>query len=174
MKKVAVLCLGLFAGLLLVGVFIAYRLGTFNTVTLSQEPRGPYQIVCLPHSGAYNRIAETILEVEKVLADHTEKVACAIYYDDPAHVPEAQLRSKGGFQVKGQVKVEPPCTIERVPRREVVVARFEGHPSVAPIKVYPKLAGWMAENRLTAAGPTIEFYRPGLIEVEMPVKPAPK
>jgi len=170
-KKILPLLAGFAAGCLIVGLFIAYRMGAFNKVELVREQRGPYRIVCLPHTGAYNRIGEKILKVKDLLKRPDEQLGlpCGIYYDDPNEVAEAKLRSKGGYVVEGDVKPEAPLEVEDIPRRDALVARFRGHPALAAIKIYPAMTRWMKDNGCKRAGPAIEFYRKGLVECEIPV-----
>jgi len=176
MKKWLALLAGCLFGLFVVGLLVAYRIGAFNRVQLSREERGPYRIVCLSHRGAYNKIKAKILAVEAMLKEAgVERVApCGVYYDNPAEVPEEELSSKGGFVVRGEVAVDGAFEIVEIPRREVLWARFEGHPSVAPVKIYPEMAAWLADHGWRRGSPVIEFYRPGRIECEMPIeRPAP-
>ena len=171
MKKLLVLLAGCVAGVLIVGVFVAYRMGAFNSVELVHEERGPYRVVCLPHTGAYNKIAEKIVRVEEMLkaAGVPTVVSCGIYYDNPVEVAEERLRSKGGCVVEGEVAVEPPFEIEAIPRRDVLVARFEGHPAFAPLKIYPAISAWLSDHGYRPGSPAVEFYRKGLVECEMPI-----
>jgi len=170
-KKLLPLLVGFVVGCLIVGLFIAYRMGAFNKVRLLREQRGPYRIVCLPHTGAYNRIGEKILKVKALLKRPDDQLGlpCGIYYDNPNEVAEEKLRSKGGYVIKGEVKTEAPLEVENIPRREALVARFKGHPVVAAMKICPAMSKWMSENGRKPAGPAIEFYRKGLVEREMPV-----
>jgi hypothetical protein len=66
----------------------------------------------------------------------------------------------------------PSLDVVEIPRREVLVARFKGHPLLSPYKVYPVMAKWMAGHGLQPAGPAVEFYRDGIVECELPVAPA--
>ena len=179
MKKLILLCSGVTAGLLAFTLAGSWWLGAFNAVELSREPRGPYRIAYLPHRGAYTGVVDKILEVQERLADAADQLgpACGIYYDNPAEVPEEQLRSKGGVLITGDVSVDPSLLIEEIPQRDVLVARFDGHPSLAPVKVYPRMAEWMEEHGVEPAGPAVEFYRPkrfrrGSVECEIPIRPA--
>lgn len=171
LKKSLSLFAGMLAGMFAVGLFYALQMGAFNRVRLVREERGPYRILCLSHKGSYNKIAEKILEVEKRLKEAGTEiiVPCAIYYDSPSEVPEDELRSKGGFVVAVDAAVPALLEIEDIPRREVLVAQFEGAPALAPVKMRPAIAGWLAENGLRAGGPAVEFYRRGLIEREVPL-----
>ncbi len=178
-KKIFVLVSGVTFGFILFLLFAAYWLGAFNSVELTREQRGPYRIVYLRNTGAYTGVAEKILQVKGLLTDAGPRsevvseeqlhVPCGIYYDDPDKVAEAKLRSKGGYVVKGEVEVEPPLKIENIPRREVLVAQFSGHPSLARLKVYPAMMRWMEEHGVEPALPMVEFYYDNNMECEIPI-----
>jgi DNA gyrase inhibitor GyrI len=177
LKACLVVLVGFAAGLLIAGLIMAAHMGAFTTVELARERRGPYRIVCLPHQGPHNRIGEKILRVEDLLKDESDRLGlpCAIFYDDPSQVAEHELRARGGYVVKGAPALGPlpaELRVERIGRRDVVVATFEGHANLAPRKIYPALRGWLAEHKCDAAGPSIEFYRKGVVECELPVRPA--
>ena len=172
MRKAFILVGGVLTGLLLVLLVAAWWLGGFRDVELTREQRGPYRIVCLPHTGAYTDTPRKVLEVKrrlKALGDQLD-VACGIYYDDPGKVPKGKLQSKGGYVLIGEVTVEAPLEIERVARREVLLARFKGHPSIGRVKAYPKMAEWMKTNGAERAGPALELYHEGLFECEIPIR----
>ncbi len=174
MRKSVSLFAGILAGVFAVGLFYAVQMGAFNSVRLTREERGPYRIFCLSHRGAYERIAEKILEVEKRLKEAGIEVIvpCAIYYDNPSEVSEAELRSKGGFVVAADAAAPSSLEVEDIPRREVLVARFEGAPVLAAVKMRPAIAGWFAENGMRPGGSAVEFYHRGLIEREVPLSGA--
>ena len=173
LRKILILTSGVTCGLMVVIAVIAFLLGAFNSVVLAREGSGPYRIVCLPHTGPYPGVAKKILAVRKLLKGSEKQlgVPCGLYYDNPAKVAEEKLRSKGGYVIEGELAVEAPLLIERVPRRDVLVARLEAHPSLAPIKIYPKMAKWMAANNVEAAGPALELYHDGLVECQIPIRP---
>ncbi|MFH1731427.1 MAG: GyrI-like domain-containing protein [Planctomycetota bacterium] len=173
LKKVLTLISGATCGLIVFIAVAAYFLGAFNSVELAREDLGPYRIVCLPHTGPYPGVAKKILEVRKLLKDAEDQlgVPCGLYYDNPDKVAKEKLRSKGGHILKGDLTVEEPLLIEHVPRRDVLAARLEAHPSLAPIKIYPKMARWMETNNVEAAGPALELYHDGLVECQIPIRP---
>ena len=172
-RKFTILFCGVTCGLILVVLIGAWGLGAFSTVELAQEELGPYRIVCLDHTGPYHKISDLIREVRELLKGSEDRVgmACALYYDNPEEVEAENLRSKGGFVLEGDVEVKEPLRIERVPRRTVLVARVEAHPSIAALKVYPRMAEWMSANRMAAAGPALELYQKGRVEIQIPIRP---
>ena len=173
LKKILILISGVTCGLMGVALIGAWWLGGFSTVELAREELGPYRIVCLEHTGPYHEIASKILKVRELGGDSEDRlgVACGIYYDDPQKVAKSQLRSKGGYVFEGELTVVKPLVIVDVPKRAVLVARVEAHPSVAALKVYPKMAEWLRANGVEAAGPALEFYHEGRVESQIPIKP---
>jgi len=171
-RKFLVLLLGFLVGLLLVGGFIAYRMGAFNSPDLAREEREAYRIVCLPHQGAYDKISQTIREVKRQLADHEDQLGppCAVYQDDPEQVAEDELRGLAGFVLRGDVPVRGRLEVRAIPRRLVLVARFKGHPAVAAMKNYPAMHVWMEEHGCEAVGPAVEFYHADEVECEIPIR----
>jgi len=174
MKKLFVFLSGISLGIVILIIVVAWWLGAFNRVELVAEERGPHRIICMGHVGPYSEIAGTILEVQDRLKDVADRLEgpCAIYYDDPAKVPKERLRSKGGFLLKGEVEAKGLLDIVTIPRRKVLLGRLKGHPSLAPIKVYPAMAGWMEKHGFVPAGPAVEFYHKGFVECEIAIRPA--
>jgi len=174
MKKLFVFLSGISLGIVVLILVVVWWLGAFNRVELLSEERGPYRIICMDHVGPYHEIANTILEVQDRLKDVEDRLGgpCAIYYDDPAKVPKEKLRSKGGFLLKDEVEAKGLLEIVTMPRRMVLLGRLKGHPSLAPIKVYPAMAEWMEKNGFVPAGPAVEFYHKRFVECEIAIRPA--
>lgn len=172
LKIIAVIVVAIVVAL----VGLGFYLGLFNSVTIEKATAGPYQIACLDHIGPYKDIVKKIQGVKKLLDEQkvTYVDACGIYYDDPKSTPSDKLRSKGGFLIEGDVKVE---ILEKlnVPKQEVVIAKIKAHPAIAPIKVYPKINKWLSANNFIVTGPCVEIYhKNGIVEVQMPIGPAQK
>lgn len=150
---------------------IGFYLGVFNSVNIEKGITGPYKIACLDHIGPYKDIVKKIQSVKKLLDEQkiTPISACGIYYDDPKSVPSDKLRSKGGYLVEGDVKLEILEKLE-IPEREVIVAKIKAHPAIAPMKIYPKIIKWLLENNFICIGPGLEIYhKDGIVEVQMPI-----
>ena len=172
--KTAIIISIIISFVFVLGLSLSYYLGIFNKVKLEQKERGCYQVVYLPHKGKYSKIYDKIKKVKAWLKTKKAKMInpCAIYYDDPAKVPENMLRSKGGYIVDFRVKLEPPFEQEHIPKRDVLLATFQGHPIIASFKIYPQMNKWMNKNNFEPDGYIIEIYKSdGCIECEMPIKP---
>lgn len=151
---------------------IAFYLGVFNPVYIEKTTAGPYEIACLDHIGPYCNIGKKIEGVSKLLDEQKIKkvAACGIYYDDPKAVSSDKLRSKGGFVIEDNVKLE---ILEKlaIPKRDVIIAKIKAHPAIAAIKVYPKINKCLVLNNLVVTGPCVEIYhKNGIVETQMPVE----
>lgn len=167
LKVFALIVVALVIALLSIGFY----LGVFNSVNIEKGITGPYMIACLDHIGPYKDIVKKIQGVKKLLDEQkvTPISACGIYYDDPKSVPSDKLRSKGGYLVEGDVKLEILEKLE-IPEREVIIAKIKAHPAIAPIKTYPKIQKWLVANNFICTGSCLEIYHDnGIVEVQMPI-----
>ncbi|NOY79151.1 MAG: GyrI-like domain-containing protein [Calditrichaeota bacterium] len=173
LQKKILATLGLLIGVtILVAIGILYYIGFFNSVTLSKQEKGPYKIVCLPHTGPYYQTAKTIQKVKDILQTTAIKAGepCALFYDNPKNVPQNKLRSKGGVLVQQVISLKPPLQLEEIPARPVIVGKIKAHPAFAPIKVYPKLHKWLEQHHLKAGTPSLEIYHTnGWVECQLPI-----
>lgn len=148
-----------FVLLLFAGVY--YYFGGFAKVEpdLVMSPKFTY--VYSEYSGPYSGTAEAIADVELYLEEKAIPFAqqIGVYLDSPDSVASENLRSYGGVLVESPVDIDAEGyqngTIEP---QECVHAQFFGHPAIGPMKVYPKIAEYMAIRGYEAAGPTVEIY----------------
>lgn len=182
MKKVLVFISGISAGLLVFTIFLGWWSGAFNKAVVTHEERGPYKIICLPHTGSYRGVSLKILRVHELLVESGKVpetslgTPVAIYYDNPGKVAEEKLRSKGGYIVLADLPEnildsDKELEIIDIPRRDTVTAKFTGHPSLAAAKIYPPMSKWMTENGFEPDGPAVELYQTRHVETEIPVRP---
>lgn len=174
LKKV-ILILGIISLVFFMGIIgAAWYMGAFSSVNITMGEKGPYYFVYLEHTGPYYQVANKITEVEKYLKENNIQYqhSAAIYFDDPAQVPENDLKSYGGFLVIDSVSVEEPFQFLEIDRRKVVIASIEAMPMIAPFKVYPAFNEWLGNHEdLETDGPPMEFYLPDeTVEVEFPYK----
>lgn len=150
---------------------VGFYLGIFSSVKIEKAAAGPYTIASLDHIGPYKNICAKIKNAKKLL-DEQAVIAlapCGLYYDDPKTVASDKLRSRGGYIIEDNVKLE---ILEKqvIPSREVVLARVKAHPMIAAIKVYPKIEKYLTKNNLTITGPCFEIYNEnGVVEVQVPI-----
>lgn len=154
-------------------VGISFYLGAFSSVSIEKAVAGPYKIACLDHIGPYKDICKKIYSAKKLLDEQgiTPGAACGVYYDDPKTTPSDKLRSKGGYLLEGDAKLEIMEKLD-IPQREVVIAKVKAHPAIAFLKTYPKIDKWLIDNNYSVVGPALEvYYVDGIIEVQMPISP---
>jgi hypothetical protein len=152
---------------------MAYRAGVFESVPIELATRGPYRFAYFEHRGAYagigDEIRRTAVELRVIDAEEAG-IAAALYEDDPRRKPEAELRSKGGFLVSASYPVPPNVPVSTIEAREVLVARFFGDPRLSPYKVYLPMQTWMREHGYEVSGGSLEQYKSGFVEYELPVR----
>jgi hypothetical protein len=152
----------------------AWSMGMFSRVSVTEDNRGPYNVVILTHLGSYQGISQKIDDVSLMLTQNQIKhtIACAIFYDDPAKTAIEDLYSEGGFLVSDSIKVPSPYKCLKLPIRSVGVASIEANPAIASFKTYPALLDWIDKYNFQhdTLIPTIELYHTnGIVEVELPV-----
>ncbi len=161
--------------ILLISLLVAaWTMGMFSPVSVMEDKRGPYYAVILSHKGSYQGISQKIDEVSIMLTENKieHRVACGIYYDDPAKIALEELRSEGGFLVTDSIKVTLPFKCLKFPARSVGVASIEANPALAWFKTYPALQDWIDKYKFEhdTLRPTIELYHNnGIVEVELPL-----
>lgn len=158
----------LFLALILAAVgFVFYLysyLGFSRPVEIQIEKREALHLLFKNHLGAYHQIGPVISEVEQWAS--AQNVHCpqtfGEYVDDPAALDQDRLRSRGGCLLTSPLneKLELPKDFshEDRPSRQYVVARFQGSPSIGPMKVYPLAQKFIEDQRLKPSGAVIEIY----------------
>lgn len=162
------------SGVSMILLLAGYKAGFFNPIEFLHTTRGPYEIICLPHCGGGEDIADEIERVGLMLYLNRVRPleACGIFYNVRRSLPAMQPPSLGGFLVQDEIAVPKPYVRDKIPSREVIVAHLKAHPELAPLKVYPKLRAWIKHHHFEIAGPALEIYRPdGIIEYEVPIQP---
>jgi AraC family transcriptional regulator len=130
-------------------------------VTIKTVPA--MQAVTLSHVGPYMQIGKAFDLLYGWLATRNLMVpgnrVVGIYYDDPAAVPEPQLRSRAGVVLKQPVTVEPPVQIADIPAGSYAVLRHKG-PYADMKAAYDWLYGtWLVQSgREAADAPVFEEY----------------
>ena len=155
-------------------VVAAWYLGTFASVKLNLEDRGPYDLVVQSQLDSYHKITNVIENVETMLDEKKIKhtTAIVIFYDDPTRIPLQHINIRAGYIVPDSVEVNPPLIFKTIDKRKVAVASIKANPVIATFKTYPAIQEWMQQNGYVevSSEPTIElYYSNGLVEVEMPV-----
>ena len=130
-------------------------------VTLRQLPAR--QAITLPHQGSYQTIGQTFEKLGgwcamRGLIPGTGHMV-GIYYDDPAVVPEAELRSAAGLLVDPPPSVEAPVSIAPIPGGEHAVLLHQGPYSTLPEAYHWLYRTWLPQSgRQAADAPVFEEY----------------
>ena len=151
------------------------HLGLFSKVRLEVTERGPYTVVGLEYRGPYRKIIHRLKSVTEDIKtgnlSDTVEMQCAILYDPPKGGDRSSQRSLVGFVLRNDSDIieAPKYSVEKIAKREVVVAKIDAHPSVALFRSYPKINRWIRKNNCSALSPMVEIYhRNGLVELEVP------
>ncbi len=153
--------------LLGIAAFVVYRTGYLKPVTIASGEQGPFYLVYKVHQGPYHKIAKVIDGVENYFKDKGMPCPLAFgrYLHDPNTVEHDRLVSHGGCAFTNpsaalEVLVKQGEFVsESLPKKEYLVAHFEGSPSLGPIKVYPYVKDWMNQYGYTISGPVVEIYQ---------------
>ena len=154
-----------------------YYSGAFKPVPVKIEDRGPFAILYLEHIGAYDKIVNTIEDVEHLAKKNHAPCPLTFgeYLDNPQDVEQARLRSRGGcltylparaqanpyYSISHMIPQEPlpyPVKSEIISQKNYVIATFDGSPRIGPLKVYPKANDFAKDHNLNFRGAVIEIY----------------
>lgn len=169
---------GIFALVLGGLIYLYYHLGLGLPVEISFVTASEYRVVYQVHRGAYDRIVDTISEVEKKAQGLGVKcrITFGEYLDNPNTMEHARLTSLGGCVLESGEVIQKSELLEKtIPARAVVQGIFHGSPSLGPYKIYPQLFKALAAKHLQMSGPVLETYQsndgPFLTTVMFPVSP---
>lgn len=149
-------------GLALFIAYLAFYVGAFQGVKISEGEAAPFLLLGKVHTGAYHKIVPVIEEVENWARTHG--VDCTqsfgLYRDDPRATEQDRLHSLGGCWVSAPPTVEMPADfkIETWSQPYFVKAVFEGSPGIGPYKVYPKVEDYIAQKGYKALPGVLEVY----------------
>ena len=164
MGKAFAITFGLLAA---IAIFLIFRTGYLKPVTIASGNQGPFYLAYETHSGPYHGIAPVIDKVEKYFKD--KNIPCPLafgrYLHDPDTVEHDRLESHGGCafpsltqEIEGAIEASG-FKMEKVEKKEYLVAHFEGSPSMGPMKVYPEVKEWMNKYGYKREGAVIEIYQ---------------
>lgn len=157
MKK---LLLFILSSILVFAATLYYRLGAFKKVDIKYQEYPELHLLFKEHFGPYHKINDIIVEVETWAIG--QNISCkktfGEYFDDPRTVEERRLRSLAGCVLDSQTNGNNDIQYKYIPAKKYVVAKFDGAPSISPLKVYPKVENYIKEKNLSPVGPIIEIY----------------
>lgn len=155
--------------LFLLGSIFLY-VGAFKDVVIEESNKPELYLLAKTHHGAYHKIIDDLEEVEALVK--AEGLKCektfGRFFDNPDSVDEDRLKSEVGCFFEG----EPPLltkeilqkfgeTLEliKIEPQLYVQGKFDGAPSIGPMKVYPKIKDYLLEKGFSESGAPIEVYQ---------------
>ena len=154
--------------LILLALINRWYLGGFTTLEAKEQITGPYMVAYMSFTGAYSKVWPTMTKVYDILsgAGVTSATGAGIYYDDPAVVSWADLRSDIGAVIAtqdlGKLVGNKNIRITTIPQRTRVVVEFPLKNSlsymVGPMKAYPAMTAYMKEKWYSHEISMIELY----------------
>jgi len=154
-----------------IGTVLAYH-GFFSTYEIAEKEVGPYTLATKRFVGGYYKVGPTMTEVDSWLRENavTSSKGVGLFYDDPAKVPENELRSDVGNVLENVdeqklAKIKEKFDVKEIVRQKAVVVEFPIKSSLsymlAPIKVYPMISKYWKEKGYpdsVSDGFSIEIY----------------
>ena len=123
----------------------------------------PIRLAALPHKGAYHEISRAFQKLSAVMTSrdlfrHSGRMI-AVFYDDPQSVPEANLRSHAGFEIRGEPDLSAPLEEVTLPGGRQAVLTYKGPYAGLPA-AYDELFGlWLPKSgEEPADAPAFEVY----------------
>jgi AraC family transcriptional regulator len=80
-----------------------------------------------------------------------------IYPDNPATVPESELRSEVALPVRGEASPEGDIRVKTLPEGDVATLKFHG-PTAGLAGAYAEVESWIKDHGYIAAGAPFEVY----------------
>lgn len=153
----------------------------FQEFHASWKTRSDAHYVYFEHRGSYVETAALIPSLVRELAAQgleADGPPFALYYDDPAVTPTAELLSRVCMPITGTRSPATPLRYDLLPPVNVAYAVVSGPYPDAP-RAYPKLFEYMERFKWVADGPIREIYvvAPGaastprdlLCEIQIPI-----
>lgn len=169
MKKVFKIISVIILGLLLLIVAVLAHAGLFESVIAVEQETGPYTIVYKEHIGAYHKVKPAMDEVYQGLLDMGIETyrGAGVYYDNPQHVPEEQLRSEVGSVLEDKDldkvdQIKQVFKVREVPQQQSIVVEFPIRNMlsymIAPAKVYKEADKIWQEQGYSDYEYAVEIY----------------
>jgi effector-binding domain-containing protein len=94
--------------------------------------------------------------------------ALGIFYDDPAQVPEDQLRSEAGFMIQGKAEIADGFYYRNIPATKAVTVKYKSIEDIMP--AYEAIAKYLQEKEIKTVPYSIEIYYstdPNVVDAEI-------
>lgn len=137
--------------------------GDYEMYDVKIETREDIHLAVMPHRGAYMEIGEVFEAVMTILMTRglgpQLGQMIGVYLDDPAAVPESDLRSFAGAQILGDAEITAPLETMEITGGKFAVLTYKGHYS-GLAKAYAYLFGeWLPESgEVPRDSPPFEVY----------------
>ena len=143
--------------------YVFFHLGGNLPVQVEFQTISPLHLYYEDHIGPYHKINDSLISFEQKLNKRglfCEKTF-GEYLDDPSSVDEDRLRSQIGCIVSSKTKktyLGSEFKTRLIPSQKVIYAKFEGAPSIGPMKVYPKARQFAVDQRVEIVDSVFEMY----------------
>ena len=151
----------------------AWSLGAFAPVHISIDEQGPYYFLTSEEKITYSEIA-TQLEIISKDYDHDNKntgIPAALIFSDLTQISQEEVIAQAGYILPDSLEVGSKLFMNKIDKREVLVAKIEANPSIAVFKVYPSLVRWLEINQKLYRFnfPALESYQDTFYKLEIPI-----
>ena len=157
----------LLAILVVLALINRWYLGGFTKLEVKEQPMGPYAIAYVHFIGEYGKVWPSMTKVYNILSGAwiTSLTGIGIYYDDPAVVSWANLKSDVGAVIAVQdiktLAKNKDIQTKTLPAGKKIVVEFPMKNTLSVMmgvmKVYPVITKYMQEKWYKAV-PMIELY----------------
>lgn len=143
--------------------YVYFHLGGHKEVEVEFQSIPQIHLFFKDHTGPYHKINDQLEAFEDQLSK--KGIFCektfGEFLDDPNFVDEDRLRSQIGCVVSEKARqtyLGDEFQYRRIPSQKVVFAKFDGSPSIGPLKVYPKARQFAADQRVQIVDSVFEIY----------------
>lgn len=144
---------------------------TSKTFEIEIKELPEMHLVYYEFTGAYPAAMEKFEDLMKYLMANSIALgphSMGIFYDDPAVVPENELRSEIGFLVNGPVEVSDGYKYKKIEACKAVCTKYTSMEEI--MAAYGEISGYIVENKLDTAPYSMELYYgndPNVIDAEI-------
>jgi hypothetical protein len=157
------------AGLIVMAVLFLAYMGFFSSIEIVEKETGPYTIVYESFIGSYAETGKVFNRVYEALQKDgvATKRGLGIYYDNPATVEAANLRSDCGVIIEEKdmailEKIKDKYQIKTIEKAHRMTAEFPKKNvlsyMIGPMKVYPQFAKYVKNMNYKASAMGFEIY----------------
>lgn len=137
--------------------------GAYEMYDVKLETRADIRLAVIPHIGNYMNVGEAFEMAYTTLATRgfSPQIGqmIGVYLDDPAAVPEAELRSFAGAEIIGHADIAAPLQEMQIQGGKFAILTYQGH-YMGLAKAYAYLFGdWLPQSgEVPRDSPPFEVY----------------